>query len=149
MMNEKMKKVIMYIAMGCTGVTGMEVAMLIATYVIDGMSEELGDHALAMITTFLGTMLLGFIFYHIFEKKDIVHMKMEKRKKVIASQLCIIGCFILAMVVGLVIFAMKKNRVGMIFCGAFILPLLFWEIGCITANKLIKKAAEEEENSKT
>ena len=142
-MNERLKEIIIYIVIGCTGVVGMEIAVLLATYIIEGPSEELADHTLAVVGAFFWAMLWGAIFYNIFKKKDIANIKLETRKKVISNQLYIITTLIVLVTMLLVVFIVKQIKEGIIFSGAFIFALLFWETGCILADKIIQKDVKD------
>lgn len=142
-MNEKMKELFIFVAIGCAGVVGMEIAMLVATYMIEGPTPEFVDHMMAVIASFFWAMFWGAIFYYIFKKKNLANMKMEKRQKIITNQMYIITTLIVLVTMLLVVFIIKQVREGIIFSGAFVFALLFWETGCVLADKVFQKDMEE------
>lgn len=138
-MSEKGKLIPIFLAIGCAGVVGMELAIMLATLIIEGPSEELGENALMLFAMFFWSILWGAIAYFIIKKKDIVNINNDKRRKVILVQLIIITTLIILLSGLLIVFIINKFRDGIIFSGAFIVALLFWEVGCILANKILKK----------
>ena len=142
-MNERVKEMFIFIAIGCAGVVGMELAVLLATLIIEGPSQEIKENFLAILAMFFWAMLWGAIAYKVMKKKDITNMKLTERAKVIETQLYIVTTLIIAIAMFLVVFVKRHIRDGIIFSAAFIGALLFWEVGCVLADRILRKDDEK------
>ena len=61
----------------------------------------------------------------------------------VSTQIYIITTIIAIIIICDVIFIVKKYTVGIFFSSGFLFAILFWEIGCVLANKLLEKDVED------
>ena len=139
MMSERMKEIFLFIAIGCAGVVGMQFAMLLAVYVIEGPSKELGEQTLAMIAMFFWAMLWGAISFKIMKKKAKSDMKMEQKEKIISGQLYTVTTLMVLAAMVMIIFIIRRITEGIIFSGLFVFAFFCWDIGCALADNLLHK----------
>lgn len=138
-MSERMKEVFLFIAIGCAGVVGMELAILLAQYIIEGPSKELADHALAIVAMFFWAMLWGAISYKFMKRKAKKELTMEEREKIIAGQMYTVTTLMILVAMVMIICIIRRLMPGIIFSGAFVFALFCWDIGCALADNVIHR----------
>ena len=126
-MSEKGKLIPIFLAIGCAGVVGMELAIMLATLIIEGPSEELGENALMLFAMFFWSILWGALSYKIVSQLRPAST-LKQKKQVVVSQLVVISILIALFVLGLIGCLVNQIRIGSIFCAAFIISLLIWAL---------------------
>ena len=144
-MKNSAEKFFFLMAVGCMGVVGMEIAWIFTTIITEGVNKQLVEVTSIIGLTFLWSILWGALSYKIVSQLRPAST-LKQKKQVVVSQLVVISILIALFVLGLIGCLVNQIRIGSIFCAAFIISLLIWEVGCIISNKIINDKLEIKKN---